>query len=105
MKSKILILIVSTLILTGCAPLYTQKTEAELTYDSIGRPVFKIYNSKAYQGLALEVIKTGDQVTTFRYSAEVVNSNTVASEVAKGNTALANAVSGLIGAAGKAALP
>ena len=87
----------------SCASLYTQKTEAELTYDGEGRPTFKLYNSKAYQGLSIDVVKGSDGTTTFSYQAEIVDSNTVAKEVAESNKVLSqtlsNVANGVIGMA------
>ena len=74
--------------LCSCASMYSQKTEAELTYDELGRPVFKIYNTKAYQGLQINVEKDSNGITKFSYSAQIVDSNTVAAEVAKSSAAL-----------------
>ena len=100
---KKILLIIAILSLTGCAAMYTQKTEAELTYDAEGRPIFNLYNSKAYQGLTIDVTKSADGTTTFSYSAAIVDSNTVAKEVAESNKVMAQAlgsvVSGVIGMA------
>ena len=96
---KRLSLVITLLFLCSCASMYSQKTEAELTYDLEGRPTFKIYNSKAYQGLKIDVTKNTDGTTTLHYSAEVVDSNTVAKEIAEGNRILSQTLSTVVGTA------
>ena len=85
------------LFIYSCASIYSQKTEAELTYDELGRPVFRIYNTKAYQGLQIDVTKEPSGIISFSYSAQVVDSNTVAAEVAKTNGALIEILEKIIG--------
>ena len=96
---RLILATILLLFLCSCASMYSQKTEAELTYDEAGRPVFKIYNSKAYQGLSIDVTKTTEGITTFKYTAEIVNSNTVAKEVAEGNKILSQTLSTVVGKA------
>ena len=88
------------LVMCSCAPMYTQKTEAELKYDDDGRPLFKLYNSKAYQGLTIDVKKKADGTMSFSYEAKIVDSNTVAAEVAKSNGVLAEGLKSAIGLVG-----
>lgn len=94
---KLFVLFGLLLFICSCASIYSQKTEAELTYDDLGRPVFRIYNTKAYQGLTINVTKESSGITSFSYSAQVVDSNTVAAEVAKANGALIGVLEKVIG--------
>ncbi len=81
-----LMLSLMLLMFVGCA--MQQKTEARLNYDETGKPVFTLLSTKSYQDLTISAKKETDGTTTFKYSAAVVDANTVAVESLKLNKEL-----------------
>ena len=98
MKWKLLVCAVLLFATCSCASMYSQHTEARLTYTEDGRPIFTLDNDKSYNGLKIDVTKNTDGSYEFHYSAERTDANGAVKAVAESNAKLAGALGNVVGA-------
>ena len=99
MKWKLLSCCFLLLLTCSCASMLSQKTEAELSYDSQNRPVVKLYNTKSYSDLTITLKKNNAGDYDFTYKAAKVDSASVAKEAMEAQKAMTGVISGLVNTA------
>jgi len=101
---KKILLIIALLSLTGCAAgLFAEKTEVTLYNPKTGQMLGHVYSNKGYSNFKCKGVIKADGTEAFEWSAEKIDSNTVATETLKANQALTGVIGSLVGTA--AAMP
>ena len=97
MKWKLLFCSALLMLLAGCgAKFYAEETSVEL-YRPDGQMFGKVFSNKGYDQFDCTVKVKKDGTQEFHWTAQKVNSATVAKEVAEGNKVMAGALNNAMG--------